>query len=205
MNPNQPPQRPDQYLDTIAAQAQPPKLAPLIPRKVMYGGGIAIIVAIILLVAGSIFGSSQRGSAEVLLARLNATQPIVTDAQSKLRSSQLRSLNSGLSIYFTNTLRDSAEPFSNVGVEADSLPTNVVEAEAEATTVLTERLEDARLNAIYDRTYALEMDYRLATIMTLMQETYNSTSNEELRIYLTEAYDNLETTQQAFADFNEGS
>lgn len=205
MNPNQPPQRPDQYLDTIAAQAQPPKPAPFIPRKVLYGGGIAIILAIILIVFGTIFGSSQRGSAEVLLARLNATQPIVEDAQSKLNSSQLRSLNSGLSIYFTNTLRDSAELFSNVGVEANSLPTNVVEKEAEATTALTERLEDARLNAIFDRTYALEMDYRLATIMTLMQETYNSTSNEELRSYLTEAYDNLETTQQAFADFNEGS
>ena len=205
MDPNQQPQQSSDYLDQIAAQAQPPKRARWVSKKLVYGGGIAILLVVLASIIAVTFAGAQRGPTEQLLARLNATQPVVDEAQSTLRNSQLRSLNSNLSIYFTNTLRDSAEPFAAVGIETATLSTGVTEQEAAATTELTNRLEDARLNAIFDRTYALEMDYQLATIMTLMQEAYNTTSNESLRTFLSNAYDNLAPTQKAFADFNEAS
>ena len=205
MYPNQPTPPPRDYLDQIAAQAQPPKKAGFIPPKLAWGIGIAVGITLILLIAVSVISGAQRGPSQEVLVRLTTTQPIVDEAQDNLKSSQLRSLNGALSLYFTNTIRDSAEPFGAIGVSQENLPSGVTSRQETAITELTTRLEDARLNAQFDRIYAQEMDYYLSTLLTDMQEAFNATNNESLRTFLSDSYDSLQPTQQAFADFNEGS
>jgi hypothetical protein len=68
---------------------------------------------------------------------------------------------------------------------------------------MTTDLDNARLNAVYDRTYSREMAYKLATVLTLMQQIYESTNNKSLKNFLVNAYKNLEPTQKNFTDFNE--
>jgi len=197
MNPNQPIYSVD-YLNQIAPQQ--PK-APKSRRILVIASVVVGILILVLAIAGlgSLAGGSKP-SVEQLAARLQTTETIVADAQSKLKSTELRTLNSNLKIYFTNTNRDIALPLANLTINLKKLDKKIIAQESG--TDVTTTLEDARLNAVYDRTYAREMAYRLETITVLMQQLYKSTSNQELKLFLDNAYKNLLPTQQQFADFN---
>ena len=164
---------------------------------------IAVVVVSILALVLSAVNAQQRGPAQQMGARLVSTAKISTDAQKNLKSSELRSLNSSLRLVLTNANRDSAEPLSRIDVNVTKIDGGVQAAETARTTAITNRLEDARLNAIYDRTYAREMSYEVATLMTLLQQVYKQTNSESLKKFLDTTYKNLEPTQKALAAYNE--
>ncbi len=195
------PTPPPDYLNQIAPQ-QPkrPKLT-FGPKLIALIGGILVIIVIIISVTVNIMVQNGRQPLQKLSARLDATATVVSDAQDTLRSSQLRSLNSSLSLYLTDINRDIATPLQSAGVNVDKIDEKITSQESP--TALTTRLEDARLNAIYDRTYAREMAYQLDTLITLMKEIIASTSNSQLKTFLESTYPKLEPTQTGFADFNE--
>lgn len=200
MYPNQqePPTYSIDYLNQIAPQA--PKKNNFSRKQwiiIACTAALIVIVGIMSIVASAGGNSS---SVEQLAAKLIATEKIVGDAQSKIKSSQLRTLNSNLNIYLTNTNRDIAAPLLADGIAVAKLDKKVLAAEAG--TDITNRLEDARLNAIYDRVYAREISYQLEVITALMQQTYSSTKNQSLKAFLEGAFTNLEPTQKQFADFN---
>ncbi|MBC7459680.1 hypothetical protein H7200_03145 [Candidatus Saccharibacteria bacterium] len=207
MYPNQPQQPetppsplPSDYLNQIAPQA--PKRMPFklgIKQVALLGGALILLVIILSVVVNSIAGGSRQ-PLERLSARLTATESVVVDAQSNLKSSQLRSLNSNLKIYMTNTNRDVTAPLLTAGIESKKISASIVTSES--TDSLTARLENARLNAVYDRTYAREMSYQLSTLLTLMNQIYGSTNNQQLKTFLKSSYDNLVPTQKSFADFS---
>jgi predicted outer membrane protein len=197
MNPTQPNYSVD-YLNQIAPQA---------PKKMRFSRLQYILIAVVglLVVLTIIFGIivSSKTSVEPekqLAARLQSTEKIVGDAQTKLKSSQLRTLNSNLKIYLTNTNRDIAAPLLKSGVDVTKLDKTIVASEAG--TDITARLEDARLNAVYDRTYAREISYRLSTLVALMRQINTSTKSQSLKTFLDNAYKNLAPTQKQFDQFN---
>ena len=199
MDPSQPqPTYSIDYLNQIAPQA--PKRGFLSRKQTIIAavlGGVILIVIILAIVLNA--GSTTKQSQQ-LAARLASTETIVSDATGKIKSSQLRALNSNLKIYLTNTNRDIAAPLLKEGVTIGKIDKAVTTKEAG--TDITDRLEDARLNAVYDRTYAREMAYRLETTMSLMRTIFQSTRNKDLKTFLDGAYTNLQPTQKAFADFN---
>lgn len=209
MYPNQQPQQPAptpppiDYLNQIAPQ-QPKK--PLftfgIKQLIVIGVILVVLVIVIASVANSI-ASSKRGPLEHLAARLAATQTIAENAQPNLKSSELRSLNSNLKLYLTNTNRDVAAPLLSADIKVNKLSKDVLKDES--TAALAGRLEDARLNAVFDRTYAREMAYQLGTLMTLMNQIYNSTGNTQIKTFLQSAYSSLKPTQASFANFTAAS
>jgi len=200
-NDNQPPVSPTDYLNQIAPQTTRSKFDLLHQkpsRLVLIGLGAACIIVIILsIVVGLMTGSSN---VEHLAAKLNSTQSIALSATDNLKDTQLRKLNSDLKLFLTNTIRDATPIFAKSGVKMDSLSASVTKAESNTTTLAT--LEDARLNAVYDMKYARVMAYQLDTVITLMQQIYKSTGNENLKSFLISAYKSLEPTQKQFADFN---
>jgi len=196
----QPPLQPVDYLNQISPQAPKKQLFSLTPKFLIFVGGILVILVLILVGVVNSIAASQKEPMQKLVARLATTETIAIGAQDNLKSSELRSLNSNLKIYFTNTNRDIAEPLSTVNIDVTELNESIKKAEAGED--ISSRLENARLNAVYDRTYAREMAYQLATIMTLMQQIYGSTGSESLKTYLNSAYENLEPTQKALEDFN---
>jgi hypothetical protein len=149
------------------------------------------------------FSTSKKEPLERLSVRLTATEKIAVEAQGNLKSSKLRSVNSNLKLYLTNTNRDIGAPLLAAGVTVAKLDKKVIVAES--TTALEGRLVDAKLNGVFDRTYAREMTFQLGTILTLLSETYNATSNPTLKAFLKSAYDNLKPTQESFANFSTSS
>lgn len=197
------PQPPVDYLNQISAPPPKPSLFSGKIKKLIIIGAILVIGVIILSIVTSVIAGARKAPAEQLSARLNATQQIADDSHGNLKSSQLRSLNSNLRLFFTNTQRDIAQPLAAFGVTAATVNKDTIAREAANTAEINQRLEDARLNAVYDRTYAREMDYQLATLLTLLQQAYNNTNSQSARTFLETTYDNLEPIQQGFADFNE--
>ncbi len=205
MDPNQQqPVQPQQpisidYLNQIAPQAPKRKLPLTRMQLIIFGVlGVALIVVMILVIIVGL--TSSKNPTQQLAARLQNTQVIVNDAKTKLKSSALRALNSNLDIYLAETNRGIAAPLLKDKIDVTKLDKSIVASESGAD--VTTRLEDARLNAIYDRTYAREIAYRLETLVTLMRQIYSSTNNKDLKAFLETAYKNLEPTQKAFEDFN---
>jgi hypothetical protein len=159
-----------------------------------------LIIVLTLAVVLNVSASARKQPLETLTARLSATQKVVAAAQPNLKSSALRSQNSSLNLYLTDLNSDIAEPMKNNGVDVKKLSDSVLAKES--TTDLTARLEEARLNARYDRTYAREMAYLLDTTLTLTKQIYSTTNSTTLKTFLEATYNNLEKAQQTFADFN---
>lgn len=197
------PQPPVDYLNQIATPPPQPSLFSGKIKKLIIIGAILVVSVIILSIVTTIIAGTRKAPAEQLSARLTSTQKIAEDSQANLKSSQLRSLNSNLRLFFTNTQRDIATPLATFGVTAASVNKDTVAKETASAEATAQRLEDARLNAVYDRTYAREMAYQLSTILTLLQQAYNASGSESARTFLETTYDNLEPIQQGFADFNE--
>ncbi|MDB5179878.1 MAG: hypothetical protein JWN12_510 [Candidatus Saccharibacteria bacterium] len=197
--PSAPTGLPTDYLNQIAPHApKKPIFSFGIKQLLLIGAAIVVLVIILAVIVGNIT-ASKKDPLEHLSARLTATQVVVTAAQPNLKSSELRSLNSNLNLYMTNTNRDITAPLTAAGINTKSLSKSIVASES--TTALSARLEDARLNAVFDRTYAREMAYQLGTLMTLMNQIYTSTGSAGLKTFLQSAYDNLKPTQASFANF----
>lgn len=199
MNPEQqPPDYSIDYLNRIAPQPQKTSLFGK-PKLLFILLSALLVVIIFALIAARVVHQSPN-SLQVLAARLNSTEKIASDAQSNLQSSQLRSLNSSLKIFLANANRDIVAPLASNGVNTAKLDKSIVASESGAD--LSAKLEDARLNAVYDRTYAREMAYRLDTIILLMKQIETGTHSQSLQSFLQTSTQNLTPIQKQFADFN---
>lgn len=197
MNPDQNPY-PIDYLNQIAPEA--PKQG--INNKLFFiliGGGllIAIIVGILALTSGS-SGPTQK--MQTLAARMVTLQSISSDAQKNIKSNQLRTTNSTLGLFLTNANRDIAEPLLKNGVDVKKIDKSI--QARENGDKLTAKLENARLNATFDRTYASEMSYQLETTAALMKQIYTSTGSKLLKEFLEKTDDNLQPIKKQLAEFN---
>lgn len=192
------------YLNQIAPK-QPVK-QPLFKgiRGVILIGLILVVVVSILALVINIATSGQSSPAQQLALRLSSNQKIADAAQTDLKSSELRGLNSNLRLFFTNTNRDIATPLLAVNVKVKQIDPALTATEKARSERVSTRLENGRLNAIYDRTYAREMAYELATLLSLMKQVYNQTNDPQLRKFLSTTSENLVPTQEAFENYNDG-
>jgi len=192
-------QAPLDYLNQIAPQAPKRHLFELNLRTIITGAIILVIIMIIIsLVSGAIAGA-RKEPWQQLSARLDATATIADEATSNIKSSQLRSSNSDLKLYLTNTQRDLTAHLVRLNIDPKKLPASIVAKES-ATSMLAD-LEDGRLNARYDSTYAREMGYQTATLIALLNQLITSTSGTS-KAFVQTAHDNLYPTYKAIADFN---
>jgi hypothetical protein len=193
-------QYPVDYLNQISSQSQKPGLGN--NKFFLLLGGIlvgVVLIAIVLLMLSSGSGGAKE-KMQTLAARLATLQTVTSDAQKVIKSNQLRTTNSNLTIFLTNANRDIAEPLAGVGVDVTKLDAKVVAQEAGEE--LIANLEDARLNAVYDRTYAREMSYQLDTVSVLIREIYNSTNNASFKTFLENTDANLQPLREQFSEFN---
>lgn len=195
-SPNQSPYSID-YLNQIAPETKKPGMSNKLFLFAIGGGLLlAIIVGILALSSGS--GPTQK--MQTLAARLTTLQTISDKAQKNIKSGDLRSTNSGLTILLTNANRDIVEPLAKNSVDIKKIDKTI--ATKEDGSKLTQTLEDARLNAVYDRTYAREMSYQLDTVAALMKELYTSSNSKSFKEYLVETDKNLQPIKKQFYEFN---
>ncbi len=196
MNPEQN-QLPADYLNQIAPQQK----KPMLNNKLVYGliGGVVLLAIIVVLIISSSGSAGPTQKMQTLAARLLTLQTISNDSQKTIKSGALRGINSNLTIFLTNTNRDIVSPLAKSGVDVIKIDKSITLKEDGS--ALKQRLEDARLNAIYDRTYVREINYQLDTVATLMQDIYNSTGNTSLKAFLLATDTNLQPIKKQFAEF----
>lgn len=203
MNPNNDQPAPVMNSDYLSQIAPKPQKKSLIPKsKPLLVGIIALGFIVFITIIGLLasLATGNIGDTERLAARLQATQDIVHSAKSNVKNHQLRALNSSLDIYLTNTLRDATPILAKHNIDINKLSKTVISAESDAN--ILANLENARLNAIYDRIYASEMANQLENTTILMQKIFKSTSDKSLKSFLSNAYLTLQPTQKRFADYN---
>lgn len=197
MNPEQP-QYPIDYLNQIAPAPQKagPNRATFV---VLVGLGILAFVIVSLLIFSSL-SAGPTNDMQRLAARLTTLKAVATAAQPNIKSSQLRGTNSGFSIGLTNTNRDIVAPLASAGIDTTKLNKDIVAAENGDK--ITAKLEDARLNAVYDGAYAHEMSYQMAITISLMDKIYTGSSNQQVKDFLRATDKNFEPIKKQFDDFN---
>ncbi len=200
MNPdqNQPNQYSIDYLNQIAPQT--PKRGVKDQFFFWIIGGGLLLAAIVLIITLSSGGSGPKYDMQVLAARMDTLQIIASDTQKNLKSGALRSTNSNLTIFLTNANRDIAAPLTANGIDIKKLDGTIVAAEKGDK--LKQTFEDARLNAVLDRTYAREMTYQLQTIAVLEQKIYKATNSKVLKEYLEKTDADLQPLIKQLAEFS---
>lgn len=198
MNPQQ--ELPPNYLDQIAPQAVKRSFMLSRPKLIVSFAVIAIIIISIIAVVIGQINNSRIQPWESLAARIDSTNEVVKSSEGKIKNSQLRSTNSNLKILLTNTQRDLAAPLVAIGINSKKLTPSIVTDES--STKMLARLEDARLNAKYDSTYAREMSYQLSNLLTLMRQLYSSSSNLKNKSFLQTTYNNFAPVQKSLSEFS---
>ena len=200
MNPNDnQPLSPD-YLNQIAPQSS--NKVDLFSQKpiilAVIGLAAVLVLFFVMMVFGSIGGSTDQ--LKHLAARLDSTQSTVIKAAPNLKSTKLRALNGGLKSNLITITSDLTPLFANEKVDLKTLDKKILSSESNS--AMLARLEDARLNVVYDKTYALEMSYQLENTINLMKQIASKTSKKGLKASLLKACDNLAPIQQEFSLYN---
>ena len=197
----QQPQYSIDYLNQIAPQSH--KQTPKWQRFAILGVIIVGIIIVIMGVVAILGGGSSPAKLPTMAARLQTLQKIVDGAQPKITANSLRVTNSNLSLYLTDANRDMIAPFKANNVDPAKLDKALLQKEDGSK--LTSVLEDARLNAVYDRTYAREMNYQLTTLILLMKDVESNTTSKSLRSFIDTTSTNLKTTQDQFASYTDST
>lgn len=198
MNPNG--QTPANYLDQIASA---PQKNSFMSGKVVRLAAIGVVLVVLVIIASivvSAISGGQKDNWARLSARIGTTNEITQNANTNIKNNRLRSINSEVRIFLVNLERDIQDPLAVVGVNTKKIPTSITK-EVSVESSLS-NLEDARLNDVYDRTYAREMTYQLAQLLTDMQKVYNNSKNEANKKFLEEAYNSLEATHSTLSDYS---
>lgn len=193
-------QHPIDYLDSIATVPKGGSKA--MNDKLFFGVLLGGVVVALIVGALAFFntGSSVSNDLAQLSAKLQSTQAAVNTSHRNVISSQLRGINTSLSLALTNANRDIAAPLAANGLAANQLDPHILASESNEE--LLRRLDDARLNAVFDRTYAREMSYELQTLIVLLGQVEGKTNDKPLQELLSTTRQNIEPIQKQFADFS---
>ena len=198
MQPQEPIQHPIDYLDSIAtASKKTGRGSNDILFFAAIGAGI-VVVLIVGLIALFGLGTSVSDDFSSLSARLKSLETIADDAKKNTISSRMRGTNTNLALALTNANRDIGTYLTELKIDSKKTP-------AEDNEALTKALEDARLNGIFDRTYAREMTYQLETTLIMIDQLESKTRSSAQKEFLTTTYKNLEPLKEQFSAFNAAS
>jgi Tfp pilus assembly protein PilV len=196
-----PPAQPQYSIDYLNQIAPAPQKKPLGSRLfvVLIGGGalLILIIGALSLLGG---GGGPTRDMQTFAARVQTLEKITASAQKNIKSNDLRSTNSNLNIFLTNTDHSMIDPLGKAGITVTKIDKTVTAAESGD--ALSAKLEDARLNAVFDRTYSREMSYQLEALRTLMNTIYLSTKSKSMKSFLKTTNESLVPIKKQFDTFN---
>lgn len=200
--PKDQPAPPPDYLNQIAPKATKTKMGLLTQRPLLTGGIVLAVIVVVTLFA--VVGSSMSGGTKLiktLSVRLDSTASTAKSATHKIKNPRLLALNSNLNIYLTNTSRDFAPILALNDITTKKIDKSIIVAESNTNMLAT--MEDARLNAIYDRIYAKEMNNQLEKVLMLIRQINKGTNSKATKAFLENANKNLIPIQKQFADYSD--
>ncbi len=197
------------YLDQISASVRPEKKSrlSLLSSPFFKVGAIGVIALIAIIFLGMLLGGGKetlRDQSYTLKLRLDNTLEVISNYQTYVKSSELRSNSASLYSILTNT----NSGLSNYLVEKydfkeSSVSDKIVNLVTEEKETLENELFEARINGNLDRIYAHKMAYEISMIATNESSIYNASRDETLREVVKTSYDSLNNLYNKFNDFSE--
>lgn len=191
------------YLDEIASPSKGPGLFDKRLAIVSIIGAIVVVIFGAFMLFGGSGGQEASSSLPRLGLRLYYLQSTVDSSGKNIKSSALRTANTNLSLLLTNANRDLAPILAANSVDMKKVSPKLVASES--TAALANRLESARLNALFDRTYAREMAYQLETLTAMMTQLETTSKSKYLKDYLNKYLTQIKPINQQFSDFSAAS
>lgn len=200
MNPNENPNTASNYLDEIAPKNNGRgNLLNQKPTLIFVILGILTLVTL-LLTAFVQLTKDSANTTEQLAARLTSIKSTVDESADNLKNSNIRAMNSDLKIYLTNSIRDIKPTLEKENINIEKLNPKILKIESNEK--LLERLNDARLNGVFDRTYAREMSYALESTKNLIDKIIKTNKNSDFKKFLENTKTNLIPIQEEFESFS---
>lgn len=197
-NPNQQPQQPVplDYLDTIAAPQTTQTMNPFILWGLIGGVVLLVIFAVIFLLSAGGPSSSER--LQQAIWRMQAIEELTTQSGKTIQSSDLRAANSNVTSILTGAEQEAIELY---GANKKFTPAPKTAAITTEFTDLAATLDDARLNARFDRVYSREIGFQLAALRSELTGV-SAGSSPALKEFITKTTNNIDPLSKQFTDFN---
>lgn len=200
--PNHPPVAGQYSIDYLNQIAPPPPKSTM-SNKLFFGvviGGLLLTAIVGFLLLSTASPSNSARMLE-LATKLQMLQEISTKAGDSITSNQLQSINGNLATQLTNATQAMAAPMAASNVDVKKI--NKKATDTAGGEALANKLEDARLNAVYDRTYAREMTYQLSSIFGLMRQINSQTKKADTKKFLEETSNNLGPVGDQLENFSD--
>lgn len=190
MDPNQ--QYPIDYLNQIAP---PEPKSPINPRLLYVAAGLigALVLVGILVFALSATRGRPVNNLVTLAAELKMIEGVAKSQHATINSRSLRSINGTLKVILADANREIAPLIPTDKPKQASI--------APDDNGLKNRLNDARLNAVFDRTYAREMTYQLERIAGLAKSVSQTTESQATKDVLNRMGRSLTPLRSQLASF----
>lgn len=196
--PTQPVETPLEYLNSISAPAQTKTINPLF----LWLGIGGFLVLIIVLGASLLFGGKETVAERfnAVSYRIESVQDLTKTSSKKIKSSQLLAANGSLS----TILNGANAELQQLNPSPSKKPVKLQKDSPLVTefSTVTAKLEDARLNARFDTSYAREMSYQISKIMSENKVIGDETRSAPLKEYLETLNKDLAGLNKQFAAFN---
>lgn len=189
------------YLDQVAGGSTTGSNS--IDKKFIFiGAGVAVA----LIAAAALLFMKPKSVADnkpvQLYTTLIDTEKSTAKSGKLLKSSQLVSINSSMRTNIINAARDMEEPLAAAGQKPSTLK-SAANKKPYHDEKFAAALEDARLNAIYDRVYANEINTKLKYIIAYMEAIKKSSKSKKMNEFIDKNLPSMKTVQKAVDDFQE--
>ena len=179
------------YLGGIAPQAPNSAVSvggfQLTKKAIIFivGGLLALVLAVVLLFATQKPAGPGFLNEASLYTSFIDTADITKNSGKYLQSSQLRATNGTLKSFLLDSAKQMETPLSKSGIDYKKLRSSA-KKEPHHDGDMATKLENARLNDVYDRTYANEVGYKLEKMMAAVQKIKKTNTRKSMQEYLTE-------------------
>lgn len=186
------------YLDQMAGGGGGSQ--PLDKKLIYLGVGLG---AALILVAAMFFLRPQSAADNTpvkLYTTLVDTEKSTVNSARLLKSSKLSSINGNVRTLLTNAQRDMEEPLTNAGQKPAALKSSATKKPYHDEKFAAS-LEDARLNAVYDRVYANEIDTKLRYILIYMESIKKSNNSKSMQAFVDKNMPSFQTLQKSVEEY----
>lgn len=200
-----------EYLNQISAAARPAKAPKTGISKIIssvyfkLGVGALAALIVIMIIGSAITGgrASLQDQSIALKLHIDRTMKVISDYQSSVKSSNLRSSSASLYSVLSNTDTNLTTFLTNTYNYKESSVDKDVIAEADLEQeALYNDLFEAKINGTLDRIYAHKMAYEISMISAKEVTIINGTKDEGLKAALMSSYNSLNNLYEQFSDFS---
>lgn len=195
------------YLDQIAVKPQSSMAAQIFTPKLIKIISGAIIALVLIFVLGAIingFGAKDKAlyeSYHLRLQNLSAENGPITTYAKSIKSSKLRSLAGTLRSSLFVTATNYSAITSNLKVDISAISDSAAETESANLIDYTNKLKDAKLNGLLDRSFATSTALQISEILSMESEIRNKTKDAAVLNIVDTSTENLKILYQELTDF----